>query len=186
MHSITKWARDVLNAECVVLDTETTGVGSQDEVIQIAVVNVAGQTVYESFVRPYKAAVTAGAYRVHGIGDDLLAGAPHLHALWTQIGAACKGSPILAYNAVFDRRLLLQTAVAGQQRGVQSAIMGMHFVDAMEKYARFQRQKKWFSLGKACEREGIELNGAHAAAADALATLNLVRRMAGMPLTTEV
>ena len=54
-----EWARKVLaDPHAVVLDTETTDLDG--EVIEIAVLTMAGQTLYESLVQP-KGAISAGA-----------------------------------------------------------------------------------------------------------------------------
>ena len=45
-------ARVLLDRDPVVIDTETTGVGSQAEVCEIAIVGRTGETVVDTLVRP--------------------------------------------------------------------------------------------------------------------------------------
>ena len=48
------YAKKKIDNDPVYLDTETTGLESFDEIIEIAIVNATGKVVYESFVRPQK------------------------------------------------------------------------------------------------------------------------------------
>lgn len=56
--------------------TETTGLDDEAEIVEIALVDHAGQVVFESYCKPSKAKTDPKAFEVHGIGDEALANAP--------------------------------------------------------------------------------------------------------------
>ncbi|MBR9829321.1 MAG: 3'-5' exonuclease, partial [Oceanospirillales bacterium] len=59
----------------VFLDTETTGLDDDAQMVEIAVVDENGSVLFESYCRP-TVPVDPGAQAVHGIGSEVLAGAP--------------------------------------------------------------------------------------------------------------
>lgn len=61
-------ARQVCAAKPVYLDTETTGLGSTDEIIEISIIDDDGSTLLETLVKPSQP-IPADSTRVHGITD---------------------------------------------------------------------------------------------------------------------
>lgn len=50
-----EWARSVLIGRinnCVILDCETTGLGDQDEIIQLAIIDMRGNILFNSLIKP--------------------------------------------------------------------------------------------------------------------------------------
>lgn len=172
-----RWARDLLSrADWVVLDTETTGLDGRDEVIQIAVVAHDGQVLMDTLVRPQDR-IPARATAIHGITDDMVANAPTFPEVFPQLAATLEGKIVICYNADFDRRLLKQTADRNKTSSLPVA-----WDCAMEQYARYfgqwserNRSYLWQKLPRSKEYEGEK----HQAIHDCLATLNLIRSMAG-------
>ena len=70
-------ARVLLDRDPVVIDTETTGVGSQAEVCEIAIVGRTGETVVDTLVRPGRP-IPSEATRIHGITNAAVADCPEL------------------------------------------------------------------------------------------------------------
>lgn len=65
------WARRVVaEGEALILDTETTGLEAHDEVIQLAIVDMRGNVVLQSLVRP-TVPVGTEARAIHGITDEV-------------------------------------------------------------------------------------------------------------------
>lgn len=105
------WARSLMGrTDWVILDTETTGLGSTDVVIQIGVTDHRGVTLVDTLVRP-AVAIGSGAQAVHGISAEAVAGARDFPTVLPELVRAIAGKTVVAYNAPFDRRLLDQTAV---------------------------------------------------------------------------
>jgi DNA polymerase-3 subunit epsilon len=174
--------------EVVYLDTETTGLGTDAEVVEVAVVDQAGEVVFESLVRPTRP-IPAEATAVHGIGDADVAGAPTFAEIAPALARAILGRVLVIYNRDYDVRLLKQTARAW---GVQFEPLALASESwcAMEAYAVFHGQYNdwhssytWQKLGNAVAQmkvmvpEGLKLHGARA---DALCTRLVVRAMAGV------
>ena len=90
------------------LDTETTGLGRWDEVIEVAVVDAGGAVVFESLVRPGRP-ITARTTALHGLTSDHVAEAPPWPRVWPDLAKMLADRPVLAWNAAFDLRLLRQS-----------------------------------------------------------------------------
>ncbi len=157
------WARSLMGrTDWVILDTETTGLGSTDVVIQIGVTDHRGVTLVDTLVRP-AVAIGSGAQAVHGISAEAVAGARDFPAVLPELRRAIAGKTVVAYNAPFDRRLLDQTA---SRHGV--ALPAVEWDCAMQWYKRY--------LGV----RSAKLPGAiHGATGDCLATLAVIRTMGG-------
>lgn len=101
-------AKAVLELSPIYLDTETTGTGQTDRIIQIGIVNNLGDTLFESLVNP-NMPIPSESSAVNGITDDMVKDAPTWTRIWPEVEAILKGRVIGIYNADFDLRLLRQT-----------------------------------------------------------------------------
>ena len=79
-------ARQRLAAQPIFLDTETTGVRSTAEIIEISLIDHTGEVLLDSLVRP-RVPIPAAATQVHGIHDAMVATAPTWPELWPQVQA---------------------------------------------------------------------------------------------------
>jgi DNA polymerase III epsilon subunit-like protein len=168
-----EWSRALLAApsQWVVLDTETTGLGLTDEVIQIAVVAPDGSALLDTLVRPAsRGDIPASASAIHHITIDMLAGAPTFAALSPRLAQAVAGRRIVAYNAEYDRRLLKQTALMSGGRAPQA-----QWECAMLAYSRFVGE--WDSRKNDYRFQRLP-SGDHSAAGDCRATIKLIELMA--------
>ena len=167
-------------ADSVFLDTETTGLGGNDEVVQIAIVDVDGTVLVDTLVKPHRP-IPAEATAVHGITDDMVADAPAFDQVWPQVKAIVEAHPIVAYNADFDMRMIRQTLNAC---GIPEAIQ-VTYRCAMKLYSRFSGYSRWQTLGNALAQCGIAVQELHDAHADAEAARLLVRHVAGEAMASE-
>lgn len=100
------WARKVLDdPDCVVLDTETTGLHDGARVVEIAVLGIDGGVLLDSLVNP-QVPIPAEATRVHGITDEMVKGAPTFSDLLVRLTGALINRKIVVYNRDFDKRRL--------------------------------------------------------------------------------
>src|SRR5262245_40268510 len=95
----------------VFLDTETTGLDGNSEVIEIAIVDRAGVALVDSLVKP-AGPIPDAAAAIHGITDDLLVDAPSWPELFPRVASICSGRRVIVYNAEYDLRLIGQTCRA--------------------------------------------------------------------------
>ncbi len=175
-----QWARNLLAHPFYVLDTETTGLGAEDEIVQIGIVDRDGVALMNQMIKP-TIAIGPGAAAVHGISDRDVFEAPSFARVYSKLSALLAGQAVVAYNMDFDWRMLQQTAA---RYGLPSVRIGK-LNCAMQQYARFKGLRKsngrnyvWHKLGNAARQEGIEIRWAHDALDDARMTLALIHKMA--------
>ncbi|MEW6581103.1 MAG: 3'-5' exonuclease [Chloroflexota bacterium] len=175
-----RWAYDVLQGPLVVLDTETTGLGQRDQVVQVAVIDQTGEPLLLRLVKP-TVPIEWDASRVHGITADTVRDAPAFPEVYAELADVLKGRAIIAYNADFDRRMLNQTCAAYQLARFPAAPWHCAMLRFAEYYGQWNRARQsfaWQKLGAACARVGVAPTGAHSALGDAQMTLRLVQRLA--------
>ena len=95
-------------ADWASLDTETTGLGPYDVVVEVAVIGSNGEPLFNSLARPGRP-VQVIATAVHGLTESMLQDAPAWPTLWPTLQNLLRNTTILAWNAAFDLRLLRQT-----------------------------------------------------------------------------
>jgi DNA polymerase III epsilon subunit-like protein len=106
----TSWLTRLFHDDFVVLDTETTGLGRRDEIIEVGVIDAEGRTLLETLVWPRAGRVPDGARRVHGLGIEDLEGAPTWPEVLSELQAVLAGRRVLAWNAPFDERMARQSS----------------------------------------------------------------------------
>lgn len=175
-----QWARNLLAHPFYVLDTETTGLGNEDEIVQIGIVDRDGVVLLNQVIKP-TIPIGRGAEAVHGISDLDVADAPGFAGIYIALSALLAGQAVVAYNMDFDWRMLQQTAARYRLPDVRIGKRDC----AMKQYARFKGVRKsngrnyiWHKLGAAARQEGIEIQRAHDALDDARTTLALIHKMA--------
>lgn len=171
------WARQLLSqCDFVVLDTETTGLNGNDEIVSIAIVDPAGIAMLDTLIRPTRP-IPRDATRIHGITDDRVVDAPAYDQVVGAIRECVTGRRVVIYNAEFDIRMLVQSA---RVRGCEGPPYGATaYVDAMEQYAAWVGQ---YSPRHGNYRYQPLPGGDHTALGDARAALRLIKHMAGQEL----
>ncbi|MGI6207949.1 MAG: exonuclease domain-containing protein [Anaerolineae bacterium] len=172
-------ARAWLDQDALVLDTETTGIDSTDEVIAIAVVDGRGNTLLNTLVRPTRH-IPEDATRLHGITDADVAGAPTGAQVCRQLGDILSGRLVCIYNASFDTRLLAQTARAWGARlpRFQAECVMRLFAEFEGEWNPRYQEYRWHRLSVAAERLGLDGHEAHDALSDALTTARILQSIA--------
>ena len=175
-----QWARTALAHPLYVLDTETTGLGNEDEIVQIGLVDRDGNVVMNQVVKP-SIPIGPGAKAVHGLSDQDVADAPSFARIYIKLSMLLAGQAVVAYNMDFDWRMLQQTSARYRLPDVR---MGKRDC-AMKQYARFKGVRKnsgrnyvWHKLAVAARQEGVAIRRAHDALDDARTTLALIHKMA--------
>lgn len=164
----------------VIIDTETTGLGDGDEIIDIAVIDIAGDRVFESLVQP-RGALSNVVTNLTGITPDMLANAPEFAALYDQLATVLNEKIWLIYNAPFDMGMLDRACV----RAGLPPLRPLAVTDVMERFAEWYgdwdaKRGEWVkkSLQFACECLDIFPDGSHRAQSDATSTLLVVNTIA--------
>lgn len=179
--SVIQEAQALLAANPVYLDTETTGMHFNSEVIEIGIIDDQGQVLFDQLVRP-RGMIDPAAGRVHGITLEMLKDAPTWEKVWPQAEAVLLGRKIGVYNVEFDLRLMKQSH---SRSWLTWVLPDANFFDIMKLYARyygdwdpFHRSFRYQSLEIAGRQCGIHLPNAHRAVDDCLLTRALLHHMA--------
>lgn len=173
------------------LDTETTGLSDMDEICEIAIVDLAGEVLINTLVRPTKR-IPPGTSAIHGITDELVKDAPTFGDLLPRLEQIICGRTILVYNVEFDEGKIERSAVAnGCKFSFQFWAQPVepyesNWKDVMELYATFygnwneyHHSYQWQRLSTAARQCGIQVpDQYHRALADAEMTRLLVLHMA--------
>ena len=180
----------------VIFDTETTGLGAYAEIVEIAVVDPDGNTLFESLVKPTKS-IPGEVVAIHGINDEMVMNAPSIVDVLPQLLGYFQGKWALAYNFDYDRRLLKQSL---ERRGVLWPTALATWFDSspvnpspfrrknciMKLYAEFYGEHsdyhgdcKWQKLERAVQQCGLLVpHQLHRASADAKAAAAVLAHMA--------
>jgi DNA polymerase-3 subunit epsilon len=172
-----RWAQDLLGrSDWAILDTETTGLDGRAEVIQIGVLAPDGTTLLNTLLRP-RGLIPYDAIAIHGITDAMVATAPAYREVQPTLFDLLRGRTVICYNAAFDRRMLEQTA-----RRHEVPDLPVSWQCAMERYAQYLGQ--WSGRRGGYHRVSLPRGSSygpdkHQALDDCLATLEVIRKMAG-------
>ena len=186
------WSHLLNRPDVLVLDTETTGVSSRSEVIDIALIDTSGQIIYQGLVLP-QGRIPRVVSTLHGLTRERLKslGAkpwPQHHTAVAEV--LSRASVILAYNLRFDARLLSQTAERWAMPPDLISDLGNSRLAGrclMREYAAWRKvahkwrsgEWKWHTLETAYAREvGRHPRQEHRALADCRMALALMQAVA--------
>lgn len=175
-------AQEIIAEKPVYLDTETTGMGKNDTVIEIAVLDADGSTLVDTLVQP-RGPIPNESIRIHGITDGMVNDAPPWPQVWEAVEPSLSARTVAIYNVEFDLRMMKQTH--NQHWMKWELPPGATFVDVMELYAQYHGQWdpirkgfRYLSLAQAGKRSGIPLPNTHRAKDDCLLTRALLHYLA--------
>lgn len=180
------WAEYVFSAspyDFIILDTETTGTGNDAEIVSIAAITSDGESVLDLLLKPeHPERLANGSGAVNGITSEMVATAPHVPDVYSQIYGALAGEHIIVWNADFDWPLLERTCYRyGFVPPYPASV-----TCAMKMFARWhgewnQQKNDWQFKGLqyAAERLGVLPYQAHSALGDCRTTRDVIRAMAG-------
>jgi DNA polymerase-3 subunit epsilon len=181
--SVRETCQQIMAMRPLFIDTETTGMRLDDQIVELAVVDHEGRVVFQSLVKPTMP-IPPKATAVHGITDEMVADAPTFAEIHETVKALLQDRLVVFYNAEYDMRILRQT---GRAHGLEHQGPDVEWWCAMLLYAEhrgewdeYHGNYRWHKLGAAAKACGIAVPAdLHRAAADAELTRRLVVWMAG-------
>ncbi|HNY83690.1 MAG TPA: 3'-5' exonuclease [Anaerolineaceae bacterium] len=182
---VIKRAREVLELSPIFLDTETTGTGPGDLIIEVGIVDVNGDVLYEGLINPDRP-IPMESSAVNGITNEDVKDEPRWPEVWPVIELILKDRAIGIYNADFDMRLLRQSCEAYNlpwtiemdQSFCMMKLFAAYYGEWNPRYNGFKSHKLEFA-GKLLE---LAEQNTHHAVDDAKLTAELLRKIAAQPL----
>ena len=180
--AVQDWALGITRSGLPVVywDTETTGLTALDEIIEIGIVDAAGQPILSELIRPTKLTkVNETIQEITNIKPEMLVDAPTFPKLYWQIAEALNGKIWLIYNASFDAKMLDTVCL---RHGLKP-IRPLAVYCVMDRFAEWHGEWKEThfasqKLTEACQLLNIALDDAHCAIEDAYATYKVVQALA--------
>lgn len=189
-----KTIADWFKSDYLIIDTETTGLRDDDEIIEISIINMRGETLLDTLIKPTRL-IPAEATAINHITDEMVAVAPSWPEVYPQVMQIIDGRRWLAWNSRFDARLMTQTSlltgVYADYRSAQviEAYRAVHDsqIDAKQIYSQwygdFDDDRSNFvrqSLSAAVGQQNVQISGvAHRALADCLMVLGVLESVMG-------
>jgi DNA polymerase III epsilon subunit-like protein len=179
------WALEKISAinpaECIILDTETTGLDALAEACELSVIDCQGNTLINTLIKPTRP-IPAEVIRIHGIDNEAVKSAPTFAELMPEIERIFAGKTLLIYNSDYDTRILQQSAAAhGLQfsnslYNTERCIMRI-FAAFYGDWNDYNEDFRWKKLHAAAHYCGVDNQGAHRALADCKMTLGVIDYM---------
>lgn len=177
----TEKAQAWIDENALILDTETTGLDSSAEIVEISIIDCTGAVLMDTLIKPTRP-IPEDATRIHGITDEMVASAPTWTEVIEQFESIVQARALVIYNADYDIHIIDQTS----NRHNVLETLRLDAECAMLAYAKFygewddHRNKfKWQRLGNAARQQGVVIQGkAHRALADCRMTLGVIKAMA--------
>ena len=174
-------ARQLVALNPIFLDTETTGTGPADVIIEVGIVDAEGRALYDKLVNPGMP-IPAESSAVNQITDDMVANADPWTLVWAEIEPILKDRVIGIYNADFDLRLIRQSnaahsiraSIADGQAFCMMKLFAAYYGEWNPRYNGFKSQKLEFA-GRVCQ---LDLANTHHAIDDARLTAALLKYIA--------
>ena len=152
-----------MHGEFIAFDLETTGLdAASDDIIEVGIARFRdGELVdqYQSLVKPTKP-IPAEITQLTGIDQEDVEDQPRIQDILTDVARIVEGLPLVAHNAQFDVSFL------GKHHPLDANLV----IDTVELASIMLPSAPRYNLGSLTKSLGIELERAHRAFDDALAT----------------
>jgi DNA polymerase-3 subunit epsilon len=180
-----KEARELLQSDFVVMDTETTGLGQDAEIVEISITSSDGTDLFTSLVRP-KMPIPPDVVAIHGITNQMVQHAPTWADVHDCVMHLFTGRKIAIYNSEYDLRMICQCS---QAAGCRLPDLSRQAKCVMQIYSKYRGEWsdkhgnwRWHKLSNAAQACGVSATGAHRALADTRMTLGVLRHVASQEI----
>lgn len=170
----------ILDENTLILDTETTGLGSDAEICEISIINGLGKVVFNCLIEPINP-IPDEAIKIHGITNEMIKEfrAPKFEEIHTGLALHLAGKTLIIYNKSYDLKMISQVNKRCNFPEAFFDTLADKTICAMRYFSEFRNQAKWSKLTDACVYMGIDITQfkAHRALGDCQMTLELIRCM---------
>jgi DNA polymerase III subunit epsilon len=147
-----------------VLDTETTGFGKTDRILEVGIILIDGNEIvqeWETLINPERDISNSN---IHGIDSNAVSLAPTFEEVADEILTFISGRILVAHNLPFDKRMLeIEFSRLGRKLDLGSGYCTL--------------KATGMKLDSACEQYGIVNSNAHRALTDARATALILNKV---------
>lgn len=170
------------------VDTELTGLRTDDEITAVAVMTESGEILFNELICPptpgklwrvQKDGLSAAD--ITGITPEQLMEAPHFKAVYQDICNALDGEIWVAYNASFDMAALDRECSNARLPLLTPIAVHDAATIAAEYLGNWNEKRQWFEMMKLADvaaQLGVMMPVTHEAGADARATLAVLKAIA--------
>jgi DNA polymerase-3 subunit epsilon len=180
------------------LYTETTGLGSNDEIIEVCLIDLDGTILLNTLIKP-AISISDAASRIHGIYDQDVENAPFWEDVYEDFINIIKDKKVNIYNSEFDIKMLNRTSypcgfktinhidnkLSTKHRDLNKFIfinyhcVMLEYADIWGDYHEYYNNNRWQSLSDAAEQQSIDISDltTHRAYADCEITRRLLLKM---------
>lgn len=92
----------LINEKTIILDTETTGLHAEAEVIELTLLDVSGNILFNSLIKP-RDKISEDVIAIHGITNEMVANSPTFDEVAQVIAQHLENANLVAHNAHYDR-----------------------------------------------------------------------------------
>lgn len=186
-HKINTFEDAIKTGGYVVLDTETTGLYDDAQIVQIAIVDDYSNVLLDTLVKP-TIAIPMDATRIHGITNEMVQNAPG----WDQVvglvfDILSQANALIIYNADYDLRIIDQSCAAIEldtddlwTRQPPTFCAMNRFAEIYGEWNDYHQSYRWQKLETAARYYNLPVSNAHTALGDCLMTRAVSKKMAGV------
>lgn len=159
----------------LILDTETTGLAENSEIIEICIIDIEGNILLDTLLKP-KISIPKKTSEIHGIYDEHVKDAPTWEQIYPHLLEIIGSNKVYIYNAQFDVSMLNRTSRIYQLKGFRPVSEKADFSKlnqnknliksscVMNTYAKIWKQEHhyfdeyvWQSLSDAAKQQSIDM-----------------------------
>ncbi len=181
-------AENIRMNEIICFDTETTGIDSRAEILQLSILDGTGAILFDELIRPCHTAVWPEAERVHHISPAMVSDRNTMEYFQGQIVSILENAKVyVGYNVIFDIRMLKYAGFSMapfHRDGVQVIDVMKNFAPIYGEWNSAKGQYRWQKLTTCAAYYDYDWGNekAHGALADTKATLHCFKRMNNLHL----
>jgi DNA polymerase-3 subunit epsilon len=170
-----RWAQQMMDtppSNWLILDTETTGLDEDAEIIQIGVTDGAGKTLMDNLLCSPFGNIPGAATAVHHITNEMVRNAPTFLERYKELSILAAGKIVVIYNKAYDMRLIDQSIARFSSYPL---LVPLRWDCAMLAYSKYVGE--WNDYRKDFKWQKLQ-GGDHSALGDCRATLEVIKKMA--------
>ena len=167
----------------ICFDTETTGLGSQAEILQLSIMNAADEVLFDEYIKPKHHLCWPDAEAVHHITPEMVADKEPIDAHHDRILEILDAARYyIGYNILYDIRMLKQAGIPMSpfhRKHVQVIDVMKNFAPVYGEINHKKGGYKWQNLTTCARYYKYDWGSdkAHGALADTKATLYCFKKM---------